>query len=100
MDNWVVWVQLGLAGAMLSVLYLGLARGRIHTERSVQRMEKLMELRLADKDAIIKRQDELADKLDARNELLASHVGEILEIARAQGMVQALPPHVAKEIIR
>lgn len=94
----VPWLQLGLGGGMLVVLYVGLARGKIHTEASVEKTMEQVEKRMAEKDAYTKRLEELNDKLDERNEKLASEIGQVLEIAKANGLLQALPPPVRREI--
>jgi len=95
----VLFFNLGIGGAFLVVLFLGLARGKIYTERSVDRILEEKEKRLVDKDAYILRLEELNAKIDARNDLLASRMDKVLEISRAQGMIKALPPAVGERVV-
>lgn len=88
------WVQLGLGAGMLAILYLGLARGAIWTDRSVQKLLELLAKQDAYKDARIASLEQLVSKLDERNDRLSSNVEKVLELAHAQGLVEALPPHV------
>lgn len=91
MESWAAWAQLGLSGAMLAALFLGLRSGAIHTDRSVQEIKEQMNLRLDDIKDQVKREQAVSDKVDARNDLLAHSVGEVIEMAKANGMWQMLP---------
>lgn len=86
-----VWVQLGLGAGMLAILFMGLARGSIWTDRSVQKLLELLAKQDAYKDARIASLEKLVEKLDERNDRLSGNVEKVLELAHAQGVVEALP---------
>lgn len=82
------------------VLYLGLARGQIYTKQSVEKLLQEKENRLVDKDRYIAKIEEINDRMDQRNDLLASKIDHVLEISRAQGMIEALPPKVGERVVK
>jgi hypothetical protein len=94
-----LFVNLGIGGMFLVVLFLGLARGLLFTKPSVDIMMAEKEARLKDKDAYIAKIEEINKKVDERNDLLASKIDHVIEIARAQGMIEALPPSVGERVV-
>lgn len=100
MESILPWVQFGIAGTFLALLFLGLRSGVIYTRVAVDRLLDEKEKRLIDKNAYIDKLETLNEKLDQRNELLASKISSILEVSRAQGMIDALPPQVTERVLR
>lgn len=92
-------VNLGTGGLFLVILYKGLSSGALRTSREFAEKERLQELRLQDKDTYIKRLEELNEKLDKRNDLLARQVGPLLEVSKAHGMLEALPPTISERVV-
>ncbi len=102
-----LYLQLGLAGAFLAVLYLGLARGLLYTKSAHDQLMDIQEKRIAEKNVTITKLEEVNDKLfeinrkvDERNDWLAGRVDQLLEISRAQGILQALPPSVGERVVQ
>lgn len=95
-----LFVNLGIGGAFLTVLFLGLARGLIWTNKSVERILEQQELRLKEKDSYINKLEEINRKVDERNDLLASRIDQVLEISRAHGMLDALPPKLGERVVQ
>lgn len=91
--------NLGIGGMFLVVLFLGLARGFLYTKSSVDMLMREKEQRLKDKDTYIARLEKINQKVDERNDLLASKIDHVIEVARAQGMIEALPPSVGERVV-
>lgn len=96
----VIFLNLGIGGLFLVILFFGLARGQIYTRSSVEKLLEEKEKRLADKDMYIAKIEEINAKVDQRNDLLASKFDHVLEISRAQGMIEALPPNIGERVIQ
>lgn len=96
----VIYLNLGLGGLFLVILFLGLARGHIYTRASVEKLMEEKEKRLIDKDRYIIKIEEINDRVDQRNDLLASKIDHLLEISRAQGMIEALPPKIGERVVK
>lgn len=96
----VLFVNLGIGGLFLTVLFLGLARGLIWTDKSVNKILEQQELRLKEKDRYINKLEQINDKVDQRNDLFSSKIDQVLEISRAQGMIQALPPSLGERVVQ
>jgi hypothetical protein len=96
----VLFVNLGIGGAFLTVLFLGLARGMIWTGKSVDKLLAEKELRLSEKDRYISKLEEINAKVDQRNDLLASKMDQVLEVSRAHGMIDALPPSIGERVVQ
>lgn len=94
------FVNLGLGGAFLVILFIGLAKGTIYTKKSVDVLLEEKEKRLADKDKYIDRLERINDTIDARNDLLASRIDHLLEVSRAQGMIDALPHRLGERVVQ
>lgn len=102
-----LFVQLGGMGAFLAILFLGLARGKIYTKSAHDELMVEKEKRIAEKDKAIAKLEEVVDKqfeinkkVDERNDFLAGRVDQLLEISRAHGILQALPPNVGERVIQ
>ena len=91
--------NLGIGGMFLVVLFLGLARGLLFTKSSVTMLMAEKEQRLKDKDTYIAKIEEINKRVDERNDLLASKIDHVIEIARAQGMLEALPPSIGERVV-
>lgn len=92
-------VNLGIGGMFLAILFLGLARGSIWTSKSVDKLLAQQELRIKEKDRYIEKLEQINDKVDQRNDLMASKIDNLLEIAKAQGMLDALPPKLGERVV-
>lgn len=95
-----MFFNLGLGGAFLVILFLGLARGIIYTRKSVELIMIEKEKRIEDKDRYIARLEQINNTVDARNDLLASRIDYLLEVSRAQGMIEALPPKLGERVVK
>ena len=93
------FVNLGIGGMFLILLFVGFLRGQLYTRKSVEIMMVEKEKRLTDKDAYIEKLEEINEKLDARNDLLARKFDQILEVSRAQGMIAALPDKIGERVV-
>lgn len=94
------WINLGIGGMFLVLLFLGLRSGAIHTRASVDQIMKIQEKRHEDKDRYIAKLEEINDKQGQRNDALASKFDQLLEISRAHGMIDALPPSIGERIVK
>ena len=92
--------NLGIGGMFLVVLFLGLAKGLLFTKPSVDIMMEEKEKRLKDKDAYIAKIEQINERLDQRNDLLANKMDHVIEVARAQGMIEALPPGIGERVAK
>lgn len=92
--------NLGIGSALLAILFLGLARGSLWTDKSVNKLLNEKELRLKEKDSYIAKLEEINSKLDQRNDLLASKMDQVLEVSRAHGMLEALPPRLGERVVQ
>jgi len=95
----VPWLQFGMAGAFLALLFLGLRSGAIYTKSAVDKIVALYERSLQDKDKYIDKLETINKLQDERNDLLASKIEQILEVSRAQGMIAALPPQTVEKVL-
>ncbi len=99
MPDTVLFVNLGIGGVFLTVLFLGLRSGAIWTGKSVDKLMAEKELRLKEKDTYIAKIEQINEKLDQRNDLLASKMDQVLEVSRAHGMLEALPPKLGERVV-
>lgn len=102
-----LYLQLGIGGAFLVILFLGLARSALYTKAAHDEIVSQQEKRIAEKNEYIEKLEkhnqtlvEINKKVDDRNDLYAAKVDQVLEIARAQGILQALPPQVGERVVR
>lgn len=95
-----LWLQLGIAGGFLVLLFLGLRSGVIYTKLAVDKIIEQYDKRLADKDKYIDKLEKLNEKLEEHNDLLTSKISQTLEVARSQGMISALPPQVTERVLQ
>ena len=93
-------INFGIGGMFLVVLFLGLARGRLLTSKSVEQILEVQEKRLRDKDEYITRLEEIYQKVDERNDLLTKKIDQMLEISRAHGMLEALPDKLGERVVK
>lgn len=93
-------INFGIGGMFLTVLFLGLARGRLLTSKSVEQVLDVQEKRLRDKDEYIAKLEEINAKVDERNDLLASKIDQMLEVSRAHGMLEALPEKLGERVVK
>lgn len=84
--------NLGVGLGFLVILFLGLATGRIFTRKSVDMILKTQ-------NDYIKTLERTNDKLEERNDLLESRLDNMIEVARAHGMIAALPRAIGERII-
>jgi hypothetical protein len=95
-----LWLQLGVGGGFLVLLFLGLRNSIIFTRGAVDRITDQYDKRLLDKDKYIDKLESLNDKLTEHNDLLTSKISQTLEVSRAQGMIAALPPEVTERVLQ
>jgi hypothetical protein len=96
----VQFINLGIGGMFLVLLFIGFLRGQLYTRKSVEVMLVEKENRLKDKDVYIAKLEEINEKLDNRNDILAGKFDQILEVARAQGMIAALPDRIGERVVK
>jgi len=100
----IAWVgfgmNLGIGGVFLYVLFRMLSVGKLLTKREFDSWTELNERRHQDKDRYIAKLEAINDKLDARNDLLAKQMEPLLEISKAHGMIEALPPSIGERIAK
>jgi len=93
------FVNFGFGGMFLVLLFIGFFRAQLYTRRSVEILLEEKEKRLKDKDAYIAKLEQINEKLDARSDLLDSKFDQILEVSRAHGMIDALPPRIGERVV-
>lgn len=76
------WVQIGSVAGILGLLALSLIRGWLWTSRSVDKVMDQVEKRLKDKDDTIAELRRANMALDARNDLIAEQLRELMELGR------------------
>lgn len=95
-----LWLQLGLAGGMVVTLFVLLSRGKLHTDSAQRQLIEVYQARIADRDKEIDRLREENQRLDQRADILAKQIGQVLEVSRANGLLDALPPPVSERIVQ
>lgn len=98
--NIVPWLQFGIAGGFLVLLFLGLRSGTIYTKSAVDKIVGLYQERLQDKNDYIEKLEAINKLQDERNDIFASKIDYLLEISRAQGMIEALPPQTVEKVLK
>lgn len=93
-------INLGVGSMFLVLLFLGLRSGTIHTKASVDILLEEKEKRIQDKDRYIEKLEQINDKHNERNDQLAGKIDHMLEISRAHGMIDALPPAIGERIVK
>lgn len=88
LNNILPWANLGVGGLIL----FGFIRGWIYSTRGIQRIIDTYEARLADKDAHIEELRAWAKASDARNDLLAEQVRQLVEVGHTtRALLASLP---------
>lgn len=84
--------QFGFGVGVVLLVVVALLRGTLRPQSSVDREQRHLEARLAEKDLIIKEQRETIRAQDQRNDELAKQVGRLTEIGRtANAALSSLP---------
>jgi len=100
MPNAYSWINLGIGGMFLVLLFLGLRSGAIHTKASVDLLLQEKERRLADKDDYINKLEKINEMQNVRNDNLAGKFDQLIEVSRAHGMLDALPPAIGERVVK
>lgn len=92
------WVQLGLAGGMIVTFVTALIRGWLWTGASVAKVTEQLQLRIDDRDEVIKELRATNKAHDERNDMLAGQIQQMLEVGRtSNAALTALPRVGARE---
>jgi len=84
--------QFGFGIGVVLVVVTALLRGTLRPQSSVDREQKHLEARLAEKDLIIAEQRETIRAQDQRNDELAKQVGRLVEVGHtANAALSSLP---------
>jgi hypothetical protein len=97
---WLNLVNLGIGGMFLVLLFLGLRSGTIHTKASVDRLLDEKERRIEDQKHYMEKLELINEKHNERNDHLAGKIDQLLEVSRAHGMIDALPPYIGERIVK
>lgn len=82
----------GIGLGFLIILFWGLQSGRIFTRKSV-------EMILKSQSEYIERLERTNARLEDRNDLLESKIDNVIDVARAQGVIAALPRVISERAI-
>lgn len=86
------WGQLGLVFGSIMLIITGFARGWLRPSSSVDREQKHLEGRMADRDALIVELKEQNSFLTETNRIQATSIKEFIEVGRtSNAALRALP---------
>jgi hypothetical protein len=92
MDALGPWGQLGLIVGTVMLVITGFARGWLRPSSSVDREQKHLEGRLADKDKIIEQLTTANDTLLKTNQIQAKTITQFIEVGRTSNAALASLP--------